>query len=135
MTGIVRDHVAAVFGLLDAVSGLDVYDAKVPLGADTPYVVLYADQGAATSERFNFASDRRSFVVQTTAVGGDPAEARWAAEKAQGALLDVVPTVSGRTCWPIYSEMSRPVERDPDVDPSAPLFYAVDVWRLTSIPG
>ena len=128
----IRTHVAAVKAALQA-AGLTAHDGEVPAGASLPYVVLYADQGQASSTRFDAASDRRAFRVQTTSVGGTVEQARWAAEKVQAALLDARLTIPGRATWPLRQETSRPIARDDDVTP--PLFYAVDVWRLDSLPA
>lgn len=129
----IRAHVDAVLGLLKAVPNLTVYDAMVPDSPQAPYVVVYPDQGAAQPTSFTLASDQRLFRVQTTSVGSDPQQARWVAEKTQGALLDATPAVAGRTTWPIRHELTRPIERDDDVSP--PMFYAVDLWRVLTVPA
>lgn len=129
----IRAHVAAVYALLDAVANLNVYDGVVPNTPALPYVVLWANQGAPSSNTVEQASTRRDFTIQTTYVGSTPEQARWAAEKAQGALLDVTPTVAGRQCWPLVVEASQSTRVDLDVDP--PVFLSVDVWRLASVPA
>lgn len=128
----IRAHLAAVKTKLE-LAGLIVYDGTVPPGATVPYVVLFPDQGQASSTRFDQVSDQRVFRVQTTSVASTVEQARWAAEKVHGALLDAVLTISGRATWPVRHETSRPIERDDDVTP--PLMYAVDVWRLQSVPA
>lgn len=126
----IRAHTAAVEALIDEV---DVYVTRAPAGAELPYVVLHPDQGAATSSSIAAISDWRSWRVQTTCVGGTPEQAGWAAEKVESDLLDVAPTVSGRSCTPIGKESSLPVDRDEDVQP--PVFMARDVWVFSSIPA
>jgi hypothetical protein len=129
----IRAHVTAVVGLLDAVANLTVYDGEVPNTPTLPYVVVFSDQGPATRTGFEAVSDRRDFTFQTSAVGSTPEQARWAAEKTSAALLDVTPTVASRTCWPITHLGSQPTRPDLDVDP--PVYLAVDQWRLPSIPA
>lgn len=135
MSGAIRDHVAAVIGLLQA-SGLAVFDGGAPDGAAPPYAVVYADQGATSPQSLSFRSVQRSVTAQTTCVGVNPEQARWAAEKVEGALLDVTPTVAGRVCWPIRREASQPVRRDDDLPGTTEArFYAIDVWRFQSAPA
>ena len=54
------------------------------------------------------------------------------------ALVDVTPTVSGRSCWPLRVEASQTIREDRDVTipgtATHPL-YAVDVYRLMSVPS
>lgn len=128
----IRAHVTAVRALLTA-AGLTVYDGKVPDGPAMPYVVVYADGGLAAPDNLASVSTWRMWGFQTTAVGTTADQARLVAEKAQGALLDVTPTVSGRTCGRIQHDTSRDVQRDDDVVP--PVMYAVDRWRFNSVPA
>lgn len=126
-------HVDAVRNLVDAVANVTVYDGTVPNSPVLPYVVMYGDQGAAEANAYTEVSSFRRFRVQTTTVAANQPQARALAERVESALLDVRPTVAGRTCVPIRKETSQPVRRDDDVDP--PVFYAVDVWVLSSVPA
>lgn len=126
-------HIAAVRNLVDTVPNVTVYDGGVPNSPTYPYVVLYGDQGAALANAYTEVSTYRSFRVQTTTVAVNQPQARALAERVESALLDVRPAVTGRTCGPIRKEASQPVRRDDDVDPA--VFYAVDIWLLTSVPA
>ena len=126
-------HISAVRNLVDAVPNVTIYDGSVPNDPTYPYVVLYGDQGAAEPNAYTEASTLRRFRVQTTTTAVDQAQARALAERVETALLDVRPTVAGRKCGPIRKETSQLVRRDDDVDPA--VFYAVDIWLLTTVPA
>lgn len=128
----IRLHVAAVLALVDAVPNVNVYDAIVPNDPALPYVVVRTDTGPRTRSSILATSDRLDLTVWCTSVGATREQAQWVAEKVAGALLDVRPTVSGRQCFPIESVNSQPAQRDDAISP--PLMYAVDEYRLTSIP-
>jgi hypothetical protein len=130
---VIRAHVNAVKALLSAVPNVTVYDAKVPDNATYPYVVVYADGGLASVNNLAAASSWRDWRFQTTSVGTTPDQARLIAEKAQAALLDATPTVTGRSCGRIQHDVSRDIQRDDDVVP--PVLYAVDRWRFSSVPA
>jgi hypothetical protein len=55
------------------------------------------------------------------------------ADRVRTPLLDVVPTVAGRRCWPIRREVGQPMKRDEST--GALLQNKVDVYRLESVPG
>jgi hypothetical protein len=59
--------------------------------------------------------------------------ARIGAGRAQALLLDVRPTVAGRTCYPIRWEESVPPQRDEST--GALVMDAVDTYVLASVPG
>lgn len=136
-------HVQAVLDLLEAAAAgtnLTVHEGLAPNLQDTPYWMVYPEgpgvahrgerDGAARLAGTSVALD---LVVQITSVGGSAWQARWAAAKAQEALLDVVPTVAGRTCRPIVQAFAtgRP---EPDVtDPD--LFTSMAGYRIRSVPA
>jgi hypothetical protein len=126
----IRAHVAAVKALMTF--GV-VYDGVVPDRTTGAYRVLYADSGSIASDDLAHSSTWRQWRFMTTSVGTTPEQARAFAEHAQSELVGVRPTVSGRSCGPIYHDGSRPVDRDDDVSP--PLFYAVDSWFFMSTPA
>ena len=129
----IEAHVSAVRNLVDAVPNVTIYDGTVPNDPAYPYVVLYADQGAAFANAYTEVSTFRTFRVQTTTVAANQPQARALAERVESALLDVRPTVTGRKCAPIRTETAQPVRRADDVDPV--VFYAVDIWALSSVPA
>ena len=130
-------HATAVLSLLTG-AGLTVHDGAVPANPTYPYAVLYVNSGNRDTTNLDYTSDVQSYDVQVTSVGATAASARIYAAKAVAALLDVTPTVTGRSCWPIRLEVAQPVREDRDVTipgtATHPL-YAVDVYRLQSIPA
>lgn len=130
-------HATAVLGLLTG-AGVTAYDGAVPANPAYPYAVLYVNSGAREATAITLASTHQVYDVQVTSVGATAASARIYAQKAMTALLDVTPTVSGRTCFPIRLEASQPVREDRDVTipgtATHPL-YAVDVYRVASLPA
>lgn len=128
-----REHLAAVLEALRGTAGLNVHDGVAPDSPTYPYVVIYADSGAASRSTLLAVSDRLEVTVQATAVGRSPESARWVAERVRGALLDARLPVPGRRSFPVTHEESRLLGRDDDVQP--PVFYAVDLYRLTTVPA
>ena len=128
----IRAHVDGVLALLRATANLTVYDGVVPNAPVLPYVVVWSDQGRAEATALAHVSDWRTFTVQTTYVGSTQVQVRALAERVETALLDKRPGVTGRTTGPLTKELTQPVRQDTDVDP--PLLYALDVWRVSSVP-
>lgn len=98
-----------------------------------PYAVVY--QGV-TSLIDGPVDDPDADVIdeyQVTSVGITRKSASVIAFKAKTALLTGVLIVPGR-CVQLVEWMSgRPVERDDDVTP--PLFYAIDIYAITTSPA
>lgn len=131
----VRAHAAAVVGLLEA-AGLTVYDADVPSAPSLPFVAVYAGSGLLVPQSLTFRSVRRDFGFQTTCVGASAKSAQWVVEHVEAALVNVTPTVEGRTCWPIRQEASQPVRRDGDLPGTTEArFYATVQWSFSSAPA
>lgn len=135
-------HAQAVLALLAAVDDppLTVYDGRVDVSAgrpvDPPYVLLYfaaSDPLQTGSLSLAHRSERHRLDIYAHCVGATARAARMVADQVRAALLDVVPVVPGRTCWPIRLEESRPPERDETT--GVPVFDAVSVYRLQSVPA
>lgn len=133
-------HVQAVLDLLEAATAataVAVHDGKAPNQAPTPYLVVNPEIGVAGATPdgggdLTLTSRELSMAVHVMSVGGSRWQATTAAEIARGALLDVVPTVDSRQCWPIRQELAQPARLDVD-DPD--LFVAVAIYRVRSIPA
>jgi hypothetical protein len=134
----IAEHAAAVLALLDAdntAPALLVFDGVVPAGTSpgpTPYVVVYFESGHPDLT-FTGATHRFDLRIICHSVAGGNQSVRIVADRVAAALLNVTPTVSGRTCWPIRWESGSPPirhERTGDL-----VMNAVDVFVLTSIPG
>lgn len=129
----IRAHIDAVVALLNASPNVVVHDGIVPNNAALPYVVVFADQGAADPTSLAYASDWRTFHLHTTCVGSTQLQVRALAERVDAALLDQRPTVAGRSVAPLRKALTQPVRQDTDVDP--PVLFAADVWVLSSVPA
>lgn len=144
-------HVAGVKALLAAAGFVDItaggtvsspsmalYDGQVPGDPRFPYLVLWTapgDRPAPTLDNSHVQFDTR---LHTTYVGGNAAAVRIVLAKVETALLDVRPTVAGRSCWKLTKLFSEPIRQDEDVTiPGTSLhpMYGVDVWRLASTPA
>lgn len=126
-----RLHAAAIEALVEA--AVTCHRASAPNNAAPPYVILHADQGHGRVTSYAADTDHLTFTFQTTSVGVTDEQAKWAADKARGAVEDVRPTVSGWSCRRIRQVDTQPVDRDDKIDP--PLFYAVDVWQYIATPS
>lgn len=133
----VRGHADAVLALLAGASGtpLKVYDGAVPTGGVPPYVLLYfadADPEAADNRPLEGGSQRFVLRVYAHCVGGNAAAARALGDRVRSALLDAVPVVAGRECFPIRREDGSPPQRDEST--GTLVMDRVDVYRLESVP-
>lgn len=133
------DHAAAFLALLDADNvspALVVLDGHVPQGTVAPYVLVYFaddDPDEAESRPLTGASQRHVTRAYCHSVGGNQAAARAVAGRVRTALLDVVPTVSGRRCQPIRREDGQPTRRDEST--GSLVQNKIDVYRLESVPA
>jgi hypothetical protein len=130
-------HATAVLSLITG-AGVTCHDGAVPANPTYPYAVLYCNTGAREATALTLISAHQVYDVQVTSVGATAASARIVATKVLTALLDVTPTVTGRTCWPIRLESSQPAREDRDITipgTATHPFYAVDVYRVASVPS
>ncbi len=126
----VRLHADAIAGLLTT-AGLAVTIGEATDDAATPFVVLYPTPGLELAENLGKPIGDIQVDFQLTCVGESSEQALWCADKARTAINRVIPTVSGRVCWPIWAdEQPQPVRRDDAVDP--PKFVAISRWSLRS---
>lgn len=135
----IQEHAAAVLALLDAdntAPALVVLDGKVPTGQTLPYVLVYfddTDPELHDSRPLTGASQRHITRAIAHCVGANAQAARMVADRVRTALLDVVPTVTGRTCLPIRREDGQPPVRDETTGTA--VFDSVNVYRLESVPS
>lgn len=137
-----QQHAAAVLALLQADTGppqLVVYDGYVPDASLPPYVVVYftglsveAAQDPDSSD-MTALSRRNDIWVYAHCVGANGQATRSVAARVANALLDVAPTVTGRTCFPIRHVENQPAARDETTGKL--VMDQVDVYRLSSIPN
>lgn len=135
----INEHAAAMLALLDADNSppaLVVLDGKVPTGQTLPYVLVYfddTDPELAESRPLTGDSERHVLRAICHSVGANGQAARMVADRVRSALLDVVPTVTGRVCLPIRREDGQPPQRDEQTGTA--VFDKVDVYRLESLPA
>lgn len=134
----IDEHAAAVLALLAAVVGpppLNVHDGKVPPNTDPaakPYVLVYFDK-ARPDLTFTGAAHTFQLGITCHSVGGSARAARMVQDRVEAALLNVVPTVAGRTCHPIRHDSGTPPQRDEGT--GSLVMAAVDVYILRSVPA
>lgn len=124
-----RAHTAAVVAALDA-AGISTGNG---IGANLSgkYAVVYSDLGALDGPLGDrFADLEQTIFVHSVGVGPD--QAQWVADKSRTTLLAGV-DVPGRARLNLVHTSSQPVQRDDDVKP--PVFYAVDIYTLSTTPG
>lgn len=134
----IQAHAAAVLGLLTADPQLTVYDGKVT-GSTYPYVLVYTFRQLPGGL---IAPDKTSLTGESTTVdmrfychcvGANAVAARAVQARVETALLDVTPSVVGRTCFPIRWLDGQQQNRDEET--LALVVDAVDVYGLTSVPA
>lgn len=98
-----------------------------------PYCVVYPGVTARIDGPESDPDADTDTEYQVTSVGVTRAQAAFVADKARHALLEHSPIVAGRDVLLVEWSMGRPAERDDDVTP--PLFYAIDIYTLTTTPA
>jgi hypothetical protein len=132
---VIRAHVNAVKALIEGDVQMvgAVYVGGAPPPPPDRYVVLYPDSGLPEDTGLDLDADQVEMLLQATYVGTTVEQALWVAERVRARLVNATPTVAGRVCWPLSIQVSQPLRRDDDVTP--PLYFAVDVYELRSIPA
>lgn len=137
--GAIQDHAHAVLALLYATDHLTVYPAQsggpttVPAGAAPPYVSVHMAGDWASGETLRGSSTRTRVRIYTHCVGANDIAARAVLDLVRSALLDAVPSIPGRACFPIRSEIIQPPQVTEPVAQTAVTITAT--WRLESVPG
>lgn len=131
------DPDAALIALLIAVPNLNVYDGYVDadetlkvIAVPLPYVVFYSTPGYDNDPRFCGLVAGRVFEFSITGVAEDRNQAKWALEKARGALSRK--RVNGSL---VIRAVDNPyVRRDDDFTTpgGAPLFYGIDRYSVAA---
>jgi hypothetical protein len=136
---VIREHADAILTLLRAAPGgtpLTVHDGAVPNGAVPPYVVVYfADNDPELPDSRPLSPPPGRYVLRLYAhsVGGNAPASRAVGERVRGVLLNVVPQVAGRQCFPIRREDGQPPQRDEST--GTLVMDRVDIYRLESEPA
>lgn len=141
----IRAHMTGVLALVTplaaAPTSLPVYSSALDDAAQPPtegrpdsrWVVVDFDGLPAENDRLAGWSANINGLVYVRCFGDTVREVAWAQEKTRAVLLDVAPTITGRSVQPLrmYSAQ-RPT---PDRDEPTPLFAAVDVYTLFTAPA
>jgi len=113
---------------------LTVYDGPAPINAEPPYAVLYLTASALRdSTSLANRSDRHLVRATYHCCGEDTVTARAVAQRICDAVLDLVPTIAGRVCFPIRQEVGTPPPR-PDESTGRPVISKIDVYELETVP-
>lgn len=142
-----EDHAQLALDLLRADVALTVYDGVVPNptlaplepvdAAPTPYVLVYAvvSRPADMAGAANTLDGRSAtFLVRwyCHCVGASASAARIVAGRVRAALLDVRPTLTGRTCGMIRQDGSMAPQRDEST--GRVVMDAVSIYSLVTTP-
>lgn len=143
----VEEHARGYLDRLDADNAspaLVVWDGRVGQPGQQPppkppYVLVYTSlrvPGAAEQpdmSNLNFTSTALICEAICHSVGATAAGARAVQNRVRAALLDVTPTVSGRSCSPIRCVDAPPMRGDEET--GTDYFDAVDSYEFRSVPG
>lgn len=134
-------HADAILNLLAGAPpptpALVVYDGKAPddpAALATEYCLVYMYTTRPDGTALTNASDRAVTRAVCHCVGADARAARAVAGRVASALLDVVPTIAGRTCFPIRDD-GAPQPPRPDNSTGPLVMDQVVTYRLESLPG
>lgn len=130
----IRAHKNAVLARLreDAILADSTFEGEVS-ARPARYCTVYVDSGFRQVERFTGGSGVADFSFTIHSVGSTQEQAQLVAERVFAQLLDWTPTIAGRNSRRMRHVASRPVAYDTDIDP--PLYFAVDVFDLTTAPA
>lgn len=137
--GHLQDDGDAVLALLRAVPSLTVFPDEaggptvVPAGALPPYVSVHFSSVASLGGTLSHRSTRHATRAYCHCVGADDIAARAVSVLVRNALLDVVPTIDGRVCFPIRNEVGRDPREDESTGEGR--VTITDTYRLESLPG
>lgn len=135
-------HINAALDLLRADTNLTVYpdpEGLVPLERDRAdhYVIVYTSIErppglAGASNRLPGRSDTWVVRYYCHCVGPNAYSAAAVAGRVRVALLDVTPTITGRTPKPIKQDGDQPANRDDST--GSPVYDQVVIYRLRTSP-
>jgi hypothetical protein len=128
------DIVAAIIARIagSGAQALNVYDSA-PTNPTYPYVIVYADGGAKSSDREADERITHTQGWQTTAVGISAAQCRAALGRVNARLENWRPVVTGWTCSKVEHESPQPIRPDTSL-PDRVVYYATDQWSTVADP-
>lgn len=140
MSQAIEDHFAAFFTLLQTDATLNPYDGRVPDSPAERYSLVYfyieTPSGLVAPDAISLAGastviDGRAYVHN---VGRTASSARIQSGRARTVVLDVVLTITGRSCSPIRWLEGQPPQRNEEI-PGTTVFDLVDVYGWRSVPA
>ena len=129
-------HIDGIIALLEAVPGLTVYDTEAETSPTFPYVVVAAPSLAQVSTTWDDEPRDVDDYVTITGAGTGPAQARWALDKAFGALDRKSPIVDGYSTR-IHRAATGPIgpDRDVTLTSTGRVIYGADTYRYRATPA
>ena len=112
------------------------FDGQVPSGTTQPnvYGLVFFPPPLRSSDRMGGRQVNTDVEFRIEYVGKSYAQARWALQIAEAALLDARITLPGRRCSPIRQEWASDV-LEPDTSTSTPAYRLLGVYRFKSTPA
>lgn len=128
----IQAHVDAFTALLDA-AVVAWYVGEVPNMTGGSYLVVWPDAGGFDDNDLTAGSVEVTATFTCHGVGGSWWQANNAMDRARSAVLDVVPQVAGRKCWPVRQIVGG---RVPSMASDDPQVWTVPAeFRFLSVPA
>lgn len=133
-----EDHRSALMALLNGgakPAAIAIYNEKVPTAAVPPYVRVYFSANrppGAEGNALDGTSKTLTFRAICHCVGGNDTAALTVAQWVETALLDIRPTVTGRSSGLIRQDAA--LDPAPDESTGTLVVDAVQTYRLTTEP-
>lgn len=137
MSGNLAAHADAVLELVRVPTDIKVFPSPtagpkvVPAGTRPPYLAFAFAAGRLAGPNLAGLSTRFLMRIYVQCVGTSDAGARVMSDRLSDLLLDVVPTVAGRSCYPIRWESQQPPRQDESA--SELIVTLTEVYRLESL--
>jgi len=111
------------------------YDSEAPRDAPFPYTVVYSLDDALRSGTLWDGQSDVMHSIQTTYVGEVAEQARKLMDKGRALMLPygAISGIAGRSVQLVDLSDGGGVERDEDEQPR--LFYAIDIWEISTTPA
>ena len=113
--------------------GFGVGDGQAPDPSTFPYSVVYSLDAVSRSGPMNDGQADVVHTQQVTVVGETQEQAQKLLDKVRVRMRDETLTIAGREVSLIEVDEGDGVERDGREQP--PLFYAIDVYMITTTPA
>lgn len=135
-------HADFILGRLEAAPPVDpplvVYDGGIPEDPNdlaAAYVLVYFYTTRPDGTSLTNKSDRAVTRAVCHCVGHNHIASRAVAGRVASALLDVVPVIPGRVCFPIRDDGSAQPPRPDEPAPGLRFMDQIVTYRLESVPG